>query len=196
MGKERKVGIDQPPLYKPKIVPLTKDESEFTKERKLRIDGSVANMVPVTQDEIVQAIADVQVSEFPKKCSSGSCTDKLYSVEARYNYTHPIKFFDMILDKQWRKVNFTEIPQIPAYPGVQSRKPAAMYQSGLVHYAAAQALRWGLHAESELNHLFCLETRLVEHVVKTTWDEQAVAAHEAIDERGKPIGALVERKPQ
>jgi hypothetical protein len=126
--------------------------------------------------------------EFPRKSYGGTMTERLFSVEARYNYSSPVQFGDMILDKEWRKVHFNNVPQRPDYPGVLSRKPwPVIAENDLVHYAAAQALRWQLHAAADVEFKVGLETRLVEHEVETAWKQTAIAAREAINWRGEPV---------
>lgn len=102
--------------------------------------------------------------------SSGSSTETAYTVEARYNFTSPAKIGKQIFDDRWRRVDF-EPSQIgvPAAPLLSHRT----LEHGMLGYQAAQALRWWLHAAAEAESVMgglCLESRLMKHTIKTTYE--------------------------
>lgn len=120
-------------------------------------------------------------SEFPRPVgTSGNGTTHAYSVEARYMYTTPKKFGDVLLDQRWRRLSF-----VPSHIGV----PDGPYHSygmracGLLGYSAAQALRWWFHACADADvgvGSMCLETRIIKHRVEYSHKEIAESAHVVI----------------
>jgi len=117
--------------------------------------------------------------EYPKKGQSHSGTVSAYSVEARYNYPEPKQFGDIILHKEWKKMYFPEGKHgVP----VGNKFDYAQIALGLLSYQAAQALRWWLHAEAEVEMLggLCLETRIVKHMVTFSVSEEKVSHHDII----------------
>jgi hypothetical protein len=130
--------------------------------------------------------------------SSGSGKLKAYSVEARSVYTEPQFFDGKIFDERWREIHFAQsitcgVPRGPAWSILW------LQACGLYSYAAAQALRWWFHANSE--HLLCLETRIVEHDITYSYDSQRLSEHGVI--KGEDRSSImpnwsdksVERKP-
>lgn len=113
--------------------------------------------------------------------SSASGNFMGYSVEARSTYYKPEKIGELLLDKRWRQIHWSDdrggMPEGPSYqqPWLRSH--------GLFSYQAAQALRWWFLAEVEANgRHFCIETRLVEH--KVTYSTKAEEGR-ALDKIGK-----------
>ena len=120
-------------------------------------------------------------ADYKRERSNGSGSEIAYTVEARYNYPEPVQIGTQIFDNRWREVVFLETAV-----GVPRCAP---YQNTLKHqmlgYAAAQALRWWLHAaaEAEKYSLFCLETQIVSHKITHSHKIESVAAHEHIKGR-------------
>ena len=114
--------------------------------------------------------------DYSKDKSSGSGTEIAYTVEARYNYHDPKQFCGQIFDKQWRQVQFKQ-----GEFGVPSCAPFHRHtiEHGMFGYAAAQALRWWVHAtaEAETSGGLCLETRVVSHKISYSHKIEAVKAH-------------------
>lgn len=93
-----------------------------------------------------------------KQHGQGSSTQRVYIVEARNNYPVPKEHCGMILDKEWRHVQFdqgrTGVPVT-----VWNAEAARL---GFLNYEAALALaHWFLASDGVLGGL-CLEARLVE----------------------------------
>lgn len=107
----------------------------------------------------------------------GHCNgeERGYSVEARYNYTHPVQLGGQLFDNRWRQVEFKESAiGVPPH-GCFSRK---LKECGLLGYAAAQALRWWLHAAADAAHGgMCLETRIISHKITYSHKIEVVGAH-------------------
>lgn len=114
--------------------------------------------------------------EFPKKRSSGSGGEYVYSVQARSPH-RPIHVGDQVFDAEWREVKFNDDP--PFGVGVSARLTPGRTLSYLYDYAQAQALRWWFVADTERLH-FSLETRLVKHHVNWSYSCEAVSAHAVI----------------
>jgi hypothetical protein len=101
-----------------------------------------------------------------------------YTVEARYNYHTPIQLGNQLFDERWREVRFEDghgvgIPNSPS--------DHKLLKSGLRGYAAAQALRWWVHAAADADmSYFCLETRLVKHELKYNQSVEAVSVHDVV----------------
>lgn len=127
---------------------------------------------------------EAPVDQFPKAGSSASGTHKAFSIEARYAFHTPKKFGDLLLDTRWRRVNYTDVPDGFGVPK-GTRHLFAADQCGLLGYAAAQALRWWFHANADhyLGFSACLETRIVVHEVKYSFNESAIDAGSLIQGR-------------
>jgi hypothetical protein len=116
--------------------------------------------------------------EFPHSSGSGQATETAYTVEARC-LDHPMQVAGKLFGHQWTRVAFDKtlrgVPDAPAYS-------VRTLEHGMFAYAAAQALRWWLHAQAEFERGFftLLETRLVQHEIKTSHAITAVAAHDVI----------------
>ena len=122
---------------------------------------------------------DAPADQFPEKGSSGSGTDTLYSVQARYAYGSPVEIVGHLLDTRWSTLHFAKAPI--GVPQNRLYQPAANL-TGLMSYEAAQALRWWFVAEARCaKGVFCLHTRLVAHRVQFSWSEESIAE---IDEHG------------
>lgn len=121
-------------------------------------------------------------SEFPKKGQSGSASNHaFYSVEARCGHQgEPRVICGVLYGDKWKRVEFshtdgTGIPTGPRWH-VWLRD-----ELNLLSYASAQALRWWLHAQAELEMSeYSLETRIVEHRVGWTYKAEMVAAYDVI----------------
>jgi hypothetical protein len=117
---------------------------------------------------------------FPSEGSSASGTDFAYTVEARYAYPEPKVIAGMMLDANWRRVQFSPSPiGVPA----QARYcPWGGALSHLMSYQAAQALRWWFlaNASHSFDH-WCVETRLVKHEVTYKVSDKTVAAGAEVD---------------
>lgn len=116
-------------------------------------------------------------NEFPKHRSSCNGTEVGYTVEARYNNNKPVKIGDQIFDNRWVEVEFVDskvgIPRCPSY---QLR----VIECNLLGYAAAQTLRWWLHAIANADHSFygaCLETRILCHHICYSYEVKTVSVH-------------------
>ena len=114
-------------------------------------------------------------AEFPRSKQSANGTQRAFSVEARFSAKGYQKFGDQIFTNEWKKVSFVECPF--GVPTSHRYEFAAPY-FGLFSYQSAQALRWWFHAALEAEHHdSCMETRLIEHVVKYSLEEEAIAEH-------------------
>lgn len=115
--------------------------------------------------------------DYTRERGNGSGTETAYTVEARFNYHAPIMIAGQIFDDRWRRVNFQH-----GKVGVPAASPFDRHtiEHGLLGYAAAQALRWWLHATADAQSMgcaLCLESRLVEHRISYTHKIEAIAAH-------------------
>lgn len=123
---------------------------------------------------------------FPQKGTSGSGDAHAYTVQARMAYFEPKQICGHLLDTRWRTIYFEQSPVgVPA----QSRySPWSGCLPGMMTYEAAQALRWWFMANAAhtFDH-FCLETRLVKHEIKYSFEEQAVSAGALVDSRSRDI---------
>lgn len=123
-------------------------------------------------------------SEYPRADGSGSGTDCVWSVEARYNYHTAKAFGDLILDNRWQRLYFKKHKEIGVPQG--GCLTPAIKLSGLLSYQAAQALRWWFIANCENDSMFgvmgalCLETRLVKHEVEYSYKVRAIRHSEEI----------------
>ena len=115
--------------------------------------------------------------EYKKDRGSGNGTETAFTVEARYNYINPIQIGDQIFDNRWREVSFRE-----SLVGVPNNRRTLMptIAHGMLGYAAAQALRWWLHAVAEATHgSYNLETRIVSFKITYSHKIEAVDVLEA-----------------
>lgn len=119
------------------------------------------------------------------KCDKGNgeSTCPAYTVEAKHT-AGPVNVGGQLFDGEWRSVSFQE-----AEVGVPNSSSPIVTEHGMLGYASAQALRWWLHAASQAHfgsNGFCLNTRIVKHIIKTTYDINAVSAHEFIGDEDAP----------
>lgn len=119
-------------------------------------------------------MTDEAQEEWPKKSSSGSATETLWSVEGRHTANEPLSLGTQIFDSRWRAIEFAE-----GQPGVpSSRRFSHASMHGLMSYAASQALRWWVHAEADINYRgIYFETRLIQHTLKYEYKIEQVSAH-------------------
>ena len=114
--------------------------------------------------------------DYKRERGSGSGTETAYTVEARYNYPCPASIGGQIFDNRWREVKFQD-----SVVGVPRCAPYYRHtlEHGMLGYAAAQALRWWLHALAEADCLsgVCLETRIISHQIKHTHKIETIATH-------------------
>ena len=116
--------------------------------------------------------------DYQTKRGSGSGVDTVYGVEARYAYPEPRIICGQVFDNRWRQVYFKEAAGGVPINNSQQCPRAAL--DGLYNYEAAQALRWWFHAQAAADTFgssICLETRLVEHKIKYTYETVAVSQH-------------------
>lgn len=117
--------------------------------------------------------------DYRRERGSGNGTETAYTVEARYNYPQPTQIGGQIFDNRWREVKFQD-----SAIGVPRCAPfnRRTLEHGLLGYAAAQALRWWLHAAAEADNMsgLCLETRIVSHKISYSHKIETVAAHDHI----------------
>lgn len=114
--------------------------------------------------------------DYKRECESCSGTESAYSVEARYKYHEPMQLGEQIFDNRWRRVHFREsVIGVPACASHQRRTK----ECGLLGYAAAQALRWWVHATAEASAggALCLETRLVSHKITYSHKVEATGVY-------------------
>lgn len=110
------------------------------------------------------------------KPMNGNGTDIGWSVEARLAYYNPQAVAGLLLDDRWQTVSFPEgrigVPR-------SSRYSLPWFAAcGLYDYAAAQALRWWFIAQAEAEGgAICLETRLIKHQMKYSYEHTAESAH-------------------
>lgn len=100
---------------------------------------------------------------------SGNGSEILYVVEARMNYPEPKEYNGMILDREWRQVQF---PKAPLGVPNSAFDPHAR-QIGLLGYDTAMALAHWFMAAPLLGSL-CVETRLVKVKYSFTFDTEEI----------------------
>ena len=112
--------------------------------------------------------------DYKTEQSKGSSTRPGYTVEARFSLINPEKIGRQIYDNRWRQVEFDQsaigVPMSPIYH-------RELIEYGLLSYSAAQALRWWLHAQAELECFGAshgLQTRLVLHQLTCEHDVKAI----------------------
>jgi hypothetical protein len=103
-----------------------------------------------------------------------------FAVEARMQGTTPEQLAGQLFDNRWRRVEYVEVD--PPFRGIPSTRHGMLRECGLYSHSAAQALRWWLHAQADVEFKgIGLETRLIQHKVtfKVEWQ-----AEEAVDYEG------------
>ncbi len=126
------------------------------------------------------------------KVPSGSGTDSGYTVEARYASHRPEMICGQMLDNRWSTLRFDKAPI-----GVPSQTwPVSV--PGYLSFEAAQALRWWFIAQARADYrgMFCLETRLVRHKIKYSYEVAAEAYVDPLDFHGRvPKDMIAEPQP-
>ena len=113
---------------------------------------------------------------YRKERSSGTSTKPAYTVEAKMQDSTPREIAAQIFDNQWRQVKYEKgligVPVAPMYEEL-------ILQHDMLGYAAAQALRWWLHAYNDAAGIsgFSLQTRIVKHSIESSHTVTAVSAH-------------------
>lgn len=117
--------------------------------------------------------------DYRSERGSGNETETAYTVEARYNYANPVQIGGQIFDNRWREVKFQDA--VIGVPRCATFRRHTL-EHGMLGYAAAQALRWWLHAAAEADNMsgLCLETRIVSHRISYSHKIETVAAHDHI----------------
>jgi len=112
--------------------------------------------------------------EYRRERVKDSGSDVAYTVEARYVFTSPVQIGGQLFDNRWRGVDFPKgAIGVPSESWSQQRE-----RFGMLGYSQAQALRWWLHAEADVNmDGICLETRLIKHEIKYSSEAVAVSQH-------------------
>lgn len=116
--------------------------------------------------------------DYDPNFSSGTASEVCFVVEARDISQTPCVVADQIFDNRWKRVHFER-----GAVGVPPCNPFQLYtnRNGYLSYPAAQALRWWLHANAEATmHGMCLETRLVEVRIESSYKAVAIATHALI----------------
>ena len=114
---------------------------------------------------------------WPKKCESGKGTEEAWTVEARNTGNAPQVVGNQTFDNRWRQVEFVE--SSVGVPSARRYSQASLH--GLLTYPAAQALRWWVHAQADIDYQGILvETRLVKHLLRYEFNIEAVSAHALI----------------
>src|SRR5690606_9220355 len=86
-----------------------------------------------------------------------------------------------LFDQRWKRVKFDTIPLPVGVPSGPPSLSGLRDKLGLYSYQAAQALRWWFHANAAASwNDLCLETRLVKHRVKYSYECEAISAHAVI----------------
>jgi len=119
---------------------------------------------------------------YRKDKNRGSGADVGYTVEARHNYIRPCKIGNQMFDNRWQQVEFEGGPHGVPTMTIGHR---ALHLGFLLPYNAAQALRWWFVAAAEAGEIggaLCLETRLVKHKLKYSYEVEAI---ETVAESGK-----------
>jgi len=124
--------------------------------------------------------------EFPKKGSSGTGTDRAYTVEARFVHHYPKQAGKQVFDQRWQRVSFDT-----GYPGVPIGYmfDANAQRHGLMTYACVEAMRWWFLAALEAHEVcgsLCWETRIVSHDVKYSHSEEAINAFGIVTDGKRP----------
>ncbi|MDN7413448.1 hypothetical protein QZM42_33525 [Burkholderia vietnamiensis] len=117
----------------------------------------------------------IEQTEFPKKGTSGHGTTIGYTVEARHTARDHVVIAGVVYTDKWKRLNPDRASiGVPAHGMFEPW----LAQCGLMNYPAAQAIRWWFHAIAEADfHNLCLETRIVKHQVKYSYEETSVSEH-------------------
>lgn len=125
--------------------------------------------------------APLETDALPRKGANGSGTETAYTVEARMEYHSPKQINGQLFDNRWRRVSFTALPAHLAHMGVPGAGGMMAAKLDLYSYTQAQALRWWFHANADATFDgICLETRLVKHSVKYSYESTVESAHAVI----------------
>lgn len=116
--------------------------------------------------------------DYKRAVGSRSGTETCYTVEARYDFHSPLQIGKYIFDSRWRRVEFDRAAiGVPVCAPYQRQT----LEHGMLGYAAAQALRWWLHAQADvLSGCWCLQTRLIQHKITYSHEIEAVSSHEHV----------------
>lgn len=117
----------------------------------------------------------IEKAEFPKKGASGHGTTVGFTVEARHTAGDHVVIAGVVYTGKWKRLHPDKASiGVPAHGMFEPW----LSQCGLMNYPAAQAIRWWFHAiaEAELRNI-CLETRIVKHQVKYSYEETSVSEH-------------------
>ena len=118
-------------------------------------------------------------SEFPR--SRESCVasnEKAFSVEARFVAKGSKEVCGQVFTDDWQRLHFEDGGPV-GVPANRGKFELASSYFGLMSYQAAQALRWWFHAVLESTFSdSCFETRIIEHRIKYSIEQEAVAAHD------------------
>lgn len=109
---------------------------------------------------------------------SGAGTQTGYQVQARYVFTEPKRFGELILDKRWKTIHFPT-----GHHGVPVSRAWDWWlaASHCMTYEAAQALRWWFLADvvaGEFGGRLCVETRIVAFAIKYSHSAEATSVME------------------
>ena len=120
---------------------------------------------------------------------SGSGSLPLYTVEARYASQEPRVLCGQVFDNRWREIQF----QKSSTTGVPSNTWPLDYP-GYYSFEAAQALRWWFIAQAGASGEgnWCLETRLVRHKAKYSYEVKAEAYIDPRDRSGEVPKDMIE----
>ena len=120
-----------------------------------------------------------------KACPSGSGTERLFSVEARYNYHEPKVIAGQMFDNRWKRIPYSDAPHGIPKPRYISQGRSA---SNLLTRQEAEAIRWWFiciaEASENVGGSLCLETRIVEHEVEYSYSVTPKRYIDAFDMRG------------
>ena len=115
--------------------------------------------------------------DYQTKRGSGSGEETAYCVEARFQFPEPQLICGQLFDNRWRRVSFQK--DAAGVPSNDSYFAPRVALTGLYSYQSAQALRWWFHAQAAAENYsaFCVQSRLVEHKIKYTYETTATSAH-------------------
>ena len=130
-----------------------------------------------------EALAREPGAEFPRKSETRQGKTRCYTVEAR-SMNQPMQCNGVLLGHEWHRMHFREAPLNLGVPRGSRYEIGLLDELDMLDYQAAQALRWWLHAQAYAEPIgaspYALETRLVEHEVKYSFQVKALAAHEVV----------------
>lgn len=123
--------------------------------------------------------------DYPRNQGAGSRTETAYAVEARVNPDSPfgpVQINDQIFDGKWRRVVFDKTTM--GVPRCADFRHLTI-QANLLSYAAAQAMRWWLHAIEDTDFFshHTLQTRLIAHRLTSEHHSEATSAHDYVNGR-------------